>query len=81
MSLKDETLRGYFINRPDSPYFESDVFKNVLHFLQTQTNKGRLKQAGRLFVLVVSDVKSMEQMHSFLERMHKAVVQKPAAVS
>ncbi len=81
MSLKDETLRGYFINRPDSPYFESDIFKNVLHFLQTQTNKGRLKQAGKLFVLVVSDVKSMEQMHTFLERMHKAVVQKPSVVS
>ena len=27
MSLKDNTLRCYFINRPDSPYFESDTFQ------------------------------------------------------
>jgi transcription-repair coupling factor (superfamily II helicase) len=25
--LKDDTLRCYFINRPDSPYFESETFK------------------------------------------------------
>ena len=24
------TLRCYFINRPDSPYFESEIFKNIL---------------------------------------------------
>jgi transcription-repair coupling factor (superfamily II helicase) len=26
MSLKDDTLRCFFINRPDSPYFESGLF-------------------------------------------------------
>jgi len=37
MSLKaDETLRCYFINRPDSPHFESDIFKNTLDFAATQ---------------------------------------------
>jgi len=80
MSLKEETLRGYFINRPDSPYFESDIFKNLLHYLQTQTNKGKLKQTGKLFILVVQDISSMEKMHSFLKRMHQGVVQKPEAV-
>ena len=30
MTLKDNTLRCYFINRPDSPYFESDLFKDCL---------------------------------------------------
>ena len=74
MSLKDEILRCYFINRPDSPYFESDVFKNTLDFLQTQTNKAKLKQVGKLFMLVVADTKDMEKMHSFLLRMHKAVL-------
>src|SRR5258705_768887 len=34
MSLKNDILRCYFINRPDSPYFESDIFKNTLDFLQ-----------------------------------------------
>ncbi|MFT3932864.1 MAG: transcription-repair coupling factor [Chitinophagaceae bacterium] len=74
MSLKDETLRCYFINRPDSPYFESDIFKNTLDYLQKHTNKAKLKQVGKLFMLVVNDVKSMESMLTFLQRMHKSVV-------
>jgi transcription-repair coupling factor (superfamily II helicase) len=73
MSLKEEILRCFFINRPDSPYFESDIFKNTLDFLQKHTNKAKLKQVGRLFLLVVTDVKSMEAMLSFLQRMHKTV--------
>ena len=80
MTLKDDTLRCYFINRPDSPYFESEVFKNVLDFLQTGTNKAKLKQAGKNFLLVVDDIKSMEQMHRFLHRMNADVVKKPVVV-
>ena len=76
MSLKDNTLRCYFINRPDSPYFESETFKKVLSFLQTGTNKARLKQAGKMFLMVVDDVKGMELMYNFLQRMHAAVGKK-----
>ena len=74
MALKDETLRCYFINRPDSPYFESDLFRKVLAYLQTGTNKARLKQTGRMFMLIVDNTKDMEAMHWFLEHMHKAVI-------
>ncbi len=73
MTLKDNTLRCYFINRPDSPYFESEIFKNILAYLQTGTNKAKLKQAGKVFLLIVNDIKSMEAMHRFLNLMHKQV--------
>jgi transcription-repair coupling factor (superfamily II helicase) len=80
MTLKDHTLRCYFINRPDSPYFESETFKNVLAFLQTGTNKAKLKQAGKMFLLVVEGVKNMDEMHRFLKRMHKEVIKSEEAV-
>ena len=73
MSLKDHTLRCYFINRPDSPYFESSVFKNILDYLQTGTNKAKLKQVGKMFMLIVQDTRSMEAMHRFLSHMHRQV--------
>ena len=76
MSLKDNTLRCFFINRPDSPYFESDLFNSILNYLQTGTNKARLKQTGKLFMLIAEPVKTMQELHSFLSRMHKDVVQK-----
>ncbi len=72
MSLKDDTLRCFFINRPDSPYFESDTFQRILTYLQTGTNKAKLKQTGRLFMLIAPGMKSMDEMHEFLKGMHAA---------
>ncbi len=74
MTLKQDVLRCYFINKPDSPYFESDLFKRVLAYLQGGTNKARLKQTGKNFLLVIEDVKSMEALLYFLDGMHTAVV-------
>lgn len=77
MTLKQDTLRCYFINRPDSPYFESELFKRVLAYLQSGTNKARLKQAGKNFLLVVENMKDMVAMLRFLDGMHKSVIQQP----
>jgi len=76
MSLKENILRCYFINKNDSPYFESDLFRNVLGYIQTDTNKAKLKQVAKNFLLVVEGVKTMEAMHSFLKKMHDKVVVK-----
>ena len=70
MSLKSNILRCYFINRPDSLFFESALFNNILNYLQTGTNKARLKQNGKLFMLIAEPVKSMEEMHRFLSGLH-----------
>jgi transcription-repair coupling factor (superfamily II helicase) len=74
MSLKENTMRCYFINKNDSPYFESDLFKNILDYLQTGTNKAHLKQVAKNFLLVAENVKSMEEMLRFLEGMVKGVI-------
>lgn len=74
MIVKDEDLKCYFVNRPDSPYFESPVFQNILSFIQTKTNKARLKQTNRLFTLVVTDMKDMQKVAEFLKGMHEQVV-------
>lgn len=71
MSLKENILRCYFINRPDSPYFESDLFNHILQYLQTGTNKAKLKQTGRLFMLIVNPVIDMVEMLRFLAGLHR----------
>jgi transcription-repair coupling factor (superfamily II helicase) len=71
MSLKSDILRCYFINRPDSLYFESDLFKSILDYLQTGTNKARLKQNGKLFMLIAEPVTSMQEMFRFLSGLHR----------
>jgi transcription-repair coupling factor (superfamily II helicase) len=71
MILKDDTLKCFFVSNPDSPYFESDVFNKLLLYVQTRTNKARLKQTGRNFMLIVDDIRSMEQLHALLSDMVK----------
>jgi len=73
MTLKDETLRCFFINRPDSPYFESNTFKQLLAYAQTAMNKAHFKQVGRSFVLVIKDIKNMEQCLALLEKIKQGV--------
>jgi len=73
MTLKDDTLRCFFINRPDSPYFESNTFKQLLDYAQKNMNKAHFKQVGRSFVLIIKEVKSMEQCFALLEKIKQGV--------
>jgi transcription-repair coupling factor (superfamily II helicase) len=72
--LKQEDLRCYFIDRADSPYFESETFRSILDYLQKHTNKAKLKQAGKHFLLVVADIRTMADLLSFLKRMGNFVL-------
>lgn len=74
MLVKDDTLKCYFVNNPDSPYFTSDVFNRMIEFLQKGTNKGKLKQTGKLFLLIVDDIHNMTDLQEFLGRMYDFVV-------
>ncbi|MEO6071116.1 MAG: DEAD/DEAH box helicase, partial [Chitinophagaceae bacterium] len=80
MILKNDSLKCYFINRPDSPYFESITFRNILDFLQTGTNKAKLKQVGKLFMLVMEPAKDMQDVFRFLSQMHQVVLHRSPAV-
>jgi transcription-repair coupling factor (superfamily II helicase) len=70
MLLRDNSLKCYFINKADSPYFETDTFRKILSFIQTETNTARLRQVGKLFMLVVNPIASMKDLHLFLKRIH-----------
>jgi transcription-repair coupling factor (superfamily II helicase) len=76
MTLKEETMRCFFINRPDSPYFESETFKNLLAFTNTSMNNANFKQVGKTFILVIRDIKGMEACYRTLTKMYNGVVGK-----
>ena len=71
--LKNDTLKCFFVNNPDSPYFQSETFTGILQFLQKGTNKAKLKQVGKNGILVVDDVKTMSALFEFLTRMRKSI--------
>jgi transcription-repair coupling factor (superfamily II helicase) len=74
MTLKDETVRCFFINRPDAPYFESDTFKQLLLFAQTSMNTAHFKQAGKNFILIIKDIKGMSECYRLLSKIHTGVL-------
>ena len=73
ISLKQKTLRCYFVNNPDSPYFTSEVFNAILLHLQTKTNKSHLKQVGKNFMLITEYVDSMNHLQTILEEFKSTV--------
>lgn len=73
MILKNEQLRLYFINNPESPYFESKTFNTILTYVQTRMNNGRLKQSGKNFLLIVDKVERMEDIEYLLTDMTQQV--------
>jgi transcription-repair coupling factor (superfamily II helicase) len=76
MTLKEHTMRCFFINRPDSPYFESDTFKNLLAFTNTSMNNAHFKQVGKTFILVIRDINGMEACYRTLTKMYNGVLGK-----
>lgn len=74
--LKNNTLKCFFVSNPDSPYFQSDTFTGILKFLQTGTNKGKLKQVGKNGILFVEGITDMNSLYQFLKKMHASVFSK-----
>jgi transcription-repair coupling factor (superfamily II helicase) len=64
------------VGNPDSPYFQSETFNGILVFLQKGTNKAKLKQVGKNGILMVEQVTSMDDLFSFIKKMHVAVFEK-----
>jgi transcription-repair coupling factor (superfamily II helicase) len=67
--LKNETLRLYFLNNPDSAYFESAQFQFIMQYVQLQLANAKLKQVGTNFILIINQVKSMNDVMWYLEGM------------
>jgi transcription-repair coupling factor (superfamily II helicase) len=73
MILKNDTLKCFFVANPDSPYFTSKTFGQILNFIQTKTNKAKLKQVGRNGIMIVRDIADMSALHHFLQQMKSNV--------
>jgi transcription-repair coupling factor (superfamily II helicase) len=71
--LKNEQMRLYFVNNPDSPYFESATFNHILDHIQKRVNNARLKQVGKNFMLVVDKMRDMKKVFDFLSGLAKGL--------
>jgi transcription-repair coupling factor (superfamily II helicase) len=61
ISLKKNVLRGYFITDQQSPYFETEAFRNVLRFVQANPRRTNLKEVKNTLRLSIEGVNSIDQ--------------------
>ncbi len=57
--IKNEKMIGYFINKKDSPYYQSEAFTRVLNFVQTNPKNAKLMEKNEKLVLMFSGVNSV----------------------
>jgi transcription-repair coupling factor (superfamily II helicase) len=73
MLVKNENLKCFFVSNPESLYFQSETFTGILKFIQTKTNKAKLKQVGRNGILIVENIKTMTELWEFLNKMEESI--------
>jgi transcription-repair coupling factor (superfamily II helicase) len=59
--LKDNNLRGYFISKPNSEFFQTDTFGAVLDFVKLNPGLCVLKEVGQKLMLKFEGVKNIEK--------------------
>jgi len=66
ISLKKNVLRGYFLTNQQSPYFETEAFRNVLNFVQANPRRTNLKEVKNSLRLSIEGVNNIDQAVLFL---------------
>lgn len=69
--LKNKQLRLYFVSNPDSPYYDSETFRYLLEVVNLQIRNCRLKHVGTAQMLVIDNVKGIDEVLGLLKRMKK----------
>ncbi len=70
--LKSGKLRCYFLENPDSPFYQSSIFQVILSNLQ-QSGRMHLKQSGESLILTIDSVHTMGQAMKLIERLTENV--------
>lgn len=65
--LKNQKLIGYFIFDQDSPYFQSEIFSNILSFVQKNPDSLTVKEINNKLTLTIENINSINEAVNFLQ--------------
>ena len=73
--LKNGKLRCYFVENPQSPYYESPTFQQIFQFIATQGHKHHLsvKKSTRHLILVRDGIRSLGKARGILQEIEKGI--------
>ena len=74
---KGKKLRCYFLNSPQSMYYETKTFKNIMQYIQVHASGDlAIKQSNNTLIMVRDNLKSLEYVKGFLLQIHAEVMEK-----
>jgi transcription-repair coupling factor (superfamily II helicase) len=68
-------LRGYFISNQQSPYFETDAFRQILSFVQAHPRRCNLKEVKSSLRLSIEGVYGIDQAVNLLNEIAEPITQ------
>ncbi|HMU99009.1 MAG TPA: transcription-repair coupling factor [Chitinophagales bacterium] len=72
--LKGNKLRCYFLDNPNSPYYESGNFGKVMQYIQEGKKRCILKQNGNNLILTYENIHTMNSAEKILQDIVSAVL-------
>lgn len=72
--LKSNKLRCYFVDNPQSPFYESEIFQKIMGYIVSKGKKEglHLKQSNRHLIVIKDGVYSLKKANSALKRIIEA---------
>ena len=69
VTLKRNQLKCYTVDNPESSYYESEIFTQVLGYVTRNPNRAAMRQTPKQVIVIVEGVKNLHQAKEVLERM------------
>ncbi len=74
LSLKQNTMRGYFPANPNSKFYESEIFQSILVFVQQHPRGVRMKEGKSSLMLTFEKITSVSDAIEILKGMRPSEV-------
>ncbi len=68
--FRNRQLKCYFVSNQQSPYYQSQVFGNIMQYVQKHPRDCRMKQTNLFLILSFDSVKNMEQANELLRQIN-----------
>lgn len=69
LTIKNETMRCYFVPSDNEKYYKSEIFGNILRFVQLHTQTCKMKEQKNRLVLIISEVEEIQDAIALLSEM------------
>jgi transcription-repair coupling factor (superfamily II helicase) len=67
--LKNQRLIGYFVSNPTSHFYKSEVFSNILRFVQVNQKRCRMKEDKNKLTLSISNIETVNDANIIFKEM------------